>query len=146
MVEEFGFNNSRSPACSVVVRRLWVGQLVNGCFVTDRRPRFNGYRCSGHDRHQSHLRICVFRGHFSTFALIWLLNGYFQSFGSPGMIKINAAWFNRSERGTFSGIFGFMIQLGQVRSITWLPPSSRIRHRAWVVGENQWRWLFRIPP
>jgi len=30
------------------------------------------------------------------------------------MIKINAAWFNRTERGTFAGIFGLMIQLGQV--------------------------------
>src|SRR5215470_17100917 len=55
-----------------------------------------------------------FAGTFSTFALIWLMNGYFQSFGAPGMIKINAAWFNRSERGTFAGIFGLMIQTGQI--------------------------------
>src|SRR6266566_1844936 len=88
-----------------------------------------------------------FAGTFSTFALIWLLNGYVQSFGSPGMIKINAAWFNRSERGTFSGIFGFMIQLGQV-AINNLAPLilAGFTLFAWTVGENQWRWLFRIPP
>jgi sugar phosphate permease len=79
--------------------------------------------------------------------LIWLLNGYFQSFGAPGMIKINAAWFNRSERGTFSGIFGFMIQLGQV-AINNLASLilAGFTIGAWVVGEDQWRWLFRIPP
>src|SRR5208283_1851055 len=79
-----------------------------------------------------------FAGTFSTFALIWLLNGYFQSFGSPGMIKINAAWFNRSERGTFSGIFGFMIQLGQV-AINNLAPFilAGFTIGAFVVGENQ---------
>ena len=53
---------------------------------------------------------------FIAIAFVWLINGWFQSFGAPGMIKINAAWFQRTERGTFAGIFGFMIQLGQVAS------------------------------
>src|SRR5437773_4643386 len=88
-----------------------------------------------------------FAGTFSTFASIWLLNGYVQSFGAPGMIKINAAWFNRSERGTFSGIFGFMIQLGQV-AINNLAPIilAGFAVGAWVVAKNDWRWLFRLPP
>jgi OPA family glycerol-3-phosphate transporter-like MFS transporter len=88
-----------------------------------------------------------FAGTFTTFALIWLLNGYVQSFGAPGMIKINAAWFNRSERGTFSGIFGFMIQLGQV-AINKLAPLilAGFSVGAFVVAKDQWRWLFRIPP
>jgi len=91
--------------------------------------------------------IASFAGTFSTFATIWLLNGYLQSFGAPGMIKINAAWFNRSERGTFSGIFGFMIQLGQV-AINNLGPFilAGFSIGAWVVARDQWRWLFRIPP
>jgi len=44
-------------------------------------------------------------------------DGYFQSFGAPGMIKINAAWFNRNEREP-SRIFGFMIQLVRCLSDT----------------------------
>ena len=32
---------------------------------------------------------------FGAIALVWLINGWFQSFGAPGMIKINAAWFRR---------------------------------------------------
>ncbi len=88
-----------------------------------------------------------FVGTFSTFALIWLMNGYFQSFGAPGMIKINAAWFNRGERGTFAGIFGFMIQLGQM-AINKLAPVilAGFTVGTLVVAHGDWRWLFRIPP
>lgn len=88
-----------------------------------------------------------FAGTISTFALIWLLNGYFQSFGAPGMVKINAAWFNRTERGTFAGIFGFMIQLGQV-AIGIVAPIilAGFTLGMIVVAKGDWRWLFRLPP
>ncbi|HVM47810.1 MAG TPA: MFS transporter [Candidatus Acidoferrum sp.] len=125
-----------------------VGQLVNG-LVCDRI----GGRASmvigavGTVAINLIYGFASFAGTFSVFALIWLLNGYVQSFGSPGMIKINAAWFNRSERGTFSGIFGFMIQLGQV-AINNLAPLilAGFTIGAWTLPPNQWRWLFRIPP
>jgi len=85
---------------------------------------------------------------FIAISVVWLINGWFQSFGAPGMIKINAAWFQRSERGTFAGIFGFMIQLGQVGSSKL---SSYILNNGISVGilavaPGQWRWLFIIPP
>lgn len=84
---------------------------------------------------------------FLAISVVWLVNGWFQSFGAPGMVKINAAWFRRTERGTFAGIFGFMIQLGQVASAKLAP---LILHGftigVFVVAEGQWRWLFIIPP
>jgi len=84
---------------------------------------------------------------FMAIAVVWLINGWFQSFGAPGMIKINAAWFQRTERGTFAGIFGFMIQLGQVASSKLSP---LILHGfsigVLVVAKGDWRWLFIIPP
>jgi len=85
---------------------------------------------------------------FIALAVVWLVNGWFQSFGAPGMIKINAAWFQRKERGTFAGIFGFMIQLGQVASSK---ASSYILNNGisvgiLVVAPGQWRWLFILPP
>jgi OPA family glycerol-3-phosphate transporter-like MFS transporter len=40
-------------------------------------------------------------------------NFYFQSFGALSIVKVNAAWFNVRERGSFAGIFGIMIQLGR---------------------------------
>jgi len=84
---------------------------------------------------------------FVAIAVIWLINGWFQSFGAPGMVKINAAWFRRTERGTFAGIFGFMIQLGQVASAK----LSKAILAGFVIGglavaKGEWRWLFIIPP
>jgi len=58
-----------------------------------------------------------FAGGFAALAGIWLLNGYFQAFGAPGMIKINAAWFSRTERGTFAS--------GVIDSFQYSEPVSR---------------------
>jgi len=86
-------------------------------------------------------------GSLVTFTMIWMANGYFQAFGAPGMIKINAAWFARSERGTFAGIFGFMIQLGQF-GINKLAPAllSGFTLALWTVPGLHWKWLFWVPP
>src|SRR5262249_19254008 len=91
--------------------------------------------------------FATFPGTIATFALIWLLNGYFQSWGAPGMVKINAAWFNRTERGTFAGIFGLMIQLGQVAiGIIALFILGGFAVESFVVPPDEWRWVFRLPP
>src|SRR6185503_14498065 len=47
------------------------------------------------------------------FVCVWGLNGYLQAFGASSLVKVNANWLRRTERGTFTGIFGFMIQLGR---------------------------------
>ena len=88
-----------------------------------------------------------FAGNFSTFAGLWLLNGYIQAAGTPGMVKINAAWFNREERGVFSGIFGFMIQSGQAM-ISALAPVllAGFTIAVFVVKPGSWRVLFMVPP
>jgi OPA family glycerol-3-phosphate transporter-like MFS transporter len=84
---------------------------------------------------------------FLAISVVWLINGWFQSFGAPGMVKINAAWFRRNERGTFAGIFGFMIQLGQVASSKLSPVIlNGISLGVLVIAPGQWRWLFIIPP
>lgn len=84
---------------------------------------------------------------FVAIAFVWLINGWFQSFGAPGMIKINAAWFQRQERGTFAGIFGFMIQLGQVSSSKLSPLIlNGISLGFLTIAPGQWRWLFILPP
>ena len=149
MVEEFHFDYTKVT----LIVALWsvaygIGQLVNGLFcdrIGGRASMLIG--AAGTIVINLIYGFASFSGTFSTFALIWLLNGYLQSFGAPGFIKINAAWFNRSERGTFSGIFGFMIQLGQV-AINNLAPLilAGFTIGVWTVGPNQWRWLFRIPP
>jgi OPA family glycerol-3-phosphate transporter-like MFS transporter len=149
MEEEFHFSHAQiGQILSASSLAYGVGQLVNG-LICDRI----GGRASmvigalGTILINFAFGFASFAGTFSTFALIWLLNGYMQSFGAPGMIKINAAWFNRSERGTFSGIFGFMIQLGQV-AINNLAPIilAGFTIGGFVIAHDDWRWLFRIPP
>ena len=149
MVEEFGF--SKLQITSIIA--WWsvaygFGQLVNG-LLTDRIGGRTAMLIGAVGTIAVNLvyGFASFAGTFSTFALIWLMNGYFQSFGAPGMIKINAAWFNRSERGTFAGIFGFMIQLGQV-AINKLAPLilGGFAVGSFIVAEGDWRWLFRLPP
>jgi OPA family glycerol-3-phosphate transporter-like MFS transporter len=68
------------------------------------------------------------------------------------MVKINAAWFQRNERGTFAGIFGIMIQLGQFVANTLAPyilagfALTFWGIGTWVVAPGNWRMLFIIPP
>jgi sugar phosphate permease len=88
---------------------------------------------------------------FIAIAVVWLINGWCQSFGAPGMIKINAAWFQRQERGTFAGIFGFMIQLGQVGSAKLSAYILKYGISAGTIGflafgPGEWRALFIVPP
>src|SRR6266550_396323 len=125
-----------------------VGQLVNG-LLTD---RIGGKKAmligaAGMIAANVIFGAASAAGSLTTFATIWAFNGYMQSFGAPGMIKINAAWFARSERGTFAGIFGFMIQLGQV-AINKLAPAllSGFTLALWTVPKLHWKWLFWVPP
>jgi MFS transporter, OPA family, glycerol-3-phosphate transporter len=146
---DFGFSHaSIAKILSASYLAYGTGQLING-LLCDRI----GGRVSmligavGTIAMNLIFGFASFAGTISTFALIWLMNGYFQSFGAPGMVKINAAWFNRTERGTFAGIFGFIIQLGQV-AIGIVAPIilAGFTLGTIVVAKGDWRWLFRLPP
>jgi OPA family glycerol-3-phosphate transporter-like MFS transporter len=149
MVKEFGFDEVQiTGMLSAWSIAYGTGQLVNG-LLTDRIGGKAAMLIGAAGAITMNLifGFASFAGTFSTFALIWLLNGWFQSFGAPGMVKINAAWFNRSERGTFAGIFGFMIQLGQF-AINNLAPVllGGFTILIWTAAKDDWHWLFRIPP
>lgn len=72
----------------------------------------------------------------ATFAVIWALNHYFQSFGALSIVKINAAWFRLPERGSFAGIFGIMIQSGRTLAFSVGPL---------IAGALPWQWVFWVP-
>ncbi len=149
MIAEFGFTKTQiSDMLAIWSLAYGTGQLINGLLC----DRIGGKRSMligavGTIVLNLFFGFGSFVGTFSTFSLIWLINGWFQSFGAPGMVKINAAWFHRTERGTFAGIFGFMIQMGQV-AISRLAPVilAGFTFGVYVVAEGEWRWLFRIPP
>src|SRR5262249_52586534 len=69
-------------------------------------------------------------------AIIWAVNGYFQSFGALSIVKINAQWFHVRERGTFAGIFGVLIRLGLILGQLVAP---LLGHRF------GWQYAFGIP-
>ena len=149
MVAEFGFSTFQiTGMLSAWSIAYGTGQLVNG-LLTDRIGGKTAMLIGAVGTITINLifGFASFAGTFTTFAAIWLMNGYLQSFGAPGMIKMNAAWFRRTERGTFAGIFGFMIQLGQF-AINNLAPVilAGFAVGTWVVARGDWHYLFRIPP
>ena len=149
MVAEFGFSTFQiTGMLSAWSIAYGTGQLING-LMTDRIGGKTAMLIGAAGTIIINLifGFASFAGTFTTFAAISLMNGYLQSFGAPGMIKMNAAWFRRTERGTFAGIFGFMIQLGQF-AINNLAPVilAGFTIGIWIVARNDWHYLFRIPP
>jgi sugar phosphate permease len=86
-------------------------------------------------------------GILGLFMLIRGIDGYFQSFGAPGMTKIKTAWFAKTERGGFAGIFGFMINLGRL-GIFNIGPALLAGFTLFGmvhVAPLHWKWLFWGP-
>jgi OPA family glycerol-3-phosphate transporter-like MFS transporter len=69
-------------------------------------------------------------------AVVWGINGYFQSFGALSIVKVNAQWFQVRERGTFSGIFGVLIRMGLLLAFQGVPL---------ILLVLPWRYAFWIP-
>jgi len=86
-------------------------------------------------------------GILGLFIAIRGVDGYFQSFGAPGMTKIKTAWFAKTERGGFAGIFGFMINLGRL-GIFNFGPALLVGFTLFGmihVAPLHWKWLFWGP-
>jgi OPA family glycerol-3-phosphate transporter-like MFS transporter len=69
-------------------------------------------------------------------AILWGVNGYFQSFGALSIVKINAQWFHTSERGRFAAVFGVLIRFGLVLAFSGAPI---------IATYLPWHWAFWIP-
>jgi OPA family glycerol-3-phosphate transporter-like MFS transporter len=146
--DEFGF--SKDEFGWVLTAFFWayaIGQLTNG-LLTD---RIGGKKALAIGAFatitlNTLFGLASFWGILSAFVLIWMVNGYLQAFGAPGMIKVNTAWFSQRERGRFAGIFGFMIQLGRF-AITQLAPMLLAGFTIlwWTVPPLHWRWVFWVP-
>jgi sugar phosphate permease len=86
-------------------------------------------------------------GLLGLFIAIRSVDGYVQSFGAPGMTKIKTAWFVKTERGGFAGIFGFMINLGRLGIFTFGPAllAGFTLFGMFRVSPLHWKWLFWGP-
>ena len=147
--EEFGF--SRGEMGYIITTALFAyacGQIING-LLTD---RIGGKRAmligaAGTIVMNLLFGVASFAGTLGLFIAIRGVDGYLQAFGAPGMVKINTAWFAHRERGRFSGIFGFMINLGRLGIFT-LGPALLAGFT--ILGlihipPLHWRWLFWTP-
>ncbi len=88
---------------------------------------------------------------FAALFIIRMVDGYIQAFGAPGMVKINTAWFRREERGSFAGIFGIMINLGQTCVGQLAPLLARgfavpLLFFTITIPTLDWRYMFIVPP
>ena len=149
IADEFGFSKSdMGTILSMQFIAYGCGQMING-LLTD---RIGGKRAmligaAGTVTVNILFGVASFWGMMSLFTLLWGLNGYVQSFGAPGFIKINSAWFSERQRGTFAGIFGFMINLGRLAANKLLP----LLLAGFALGSLaqipplHWRWLFWVP-
>ncbi len=153
---ELGFTNSQYGAIDAA--RNWayaVGQFVNGLFT----DRLGGKRAMTIGAVGTAVLNVSFgwvawsdlSAMFLTLLIIRLLDGYIQAFGAPGMIKINTAWFRRRERGTFAGIFGIMINLGQsaayyLGSVLTAGAIIPLIFFEIKIAAMDWRYIFIIPP
>ncbi len=149
IADEFGFNYEQMSAIlSVNFVAYGFGQIVNG-LLTDRIGGKTAMLigAAGTVMFNVLFGIGSFWGLLWLFALLWGLNGYIQSFGAPGFIKINSAWFSEKQRGTFAGIFGFMINMGRLLANNLLPSllAGFLFLGLWNVPPQHWRMLFWVP-
>lgn len=147
--DEFGF--SKGDMGDILGAQFYayaIGQVING-LLTD---RLGGKKALLIGAAGTILANIAF-GAASFVGLLWLfivlrgIDGYSQSFGAPGFIKINASWFSQRERGTFAGVFGFMINLGRV-AINQLGPAllaGFVFLGMWKIPPQHWRMLFFVP-
>jgi OPA family glycerol-3-phosphate transporter-like MFS transporter len=146
---EFGFSKSQiSSIISLFFIAYACGQVINGLLV-DRLGGKTGMLigAAGTIVGNALFGAASFWGLLWLFALIRGIDGYMQAFGAPSFIKINAAWFSKTERGTFAGVFGFMINLGRF-GINYFGAAilgGVVFLGIWHIPPQHWRWVFWIP-
>lgn len=146
---EFGF--SRAQMGYIITTSLLAyacGQIING-LLTDRLGGKKAMLIGAAGTIVMNIAFgaASFAGMLGLFIAIRGVDGYLQAFGAPGMVKINTAWFSHRERGRFSGIFGFMINLGRV-GIFNLGPALLAGFTILgliTIPPLHWRWLFWTP-
>jgi len=147
--DEFHFSKSQiTDVISIALLAYAIGQIVNG-LLTDRLGGKKAMLIGAVGTISMNILFGVasFWGLLWAFALIRSVDGYMQAFGAPGFIKVNASWFGQTERGTFAGVFGFMINLGRL-GINYFGAAilgGFVFLGMWHVAPMHWRWLFWIP-
>lgn len=154
--ESLGFDNFKYGAIQASRNGAYgIGQFVNGLF-TDKLGGRRAMTIGAVGTVILNLLFGLtawssFGWLFFALLIIRLADGYVQAFGAPGMVKINTSWFRRQERGAFAGIFGIMINLGQmgVGKLGHLLATGfavPLIFFTITVPQLDWRYMFIAPP
>jgi OPA family sugar phosphate sensor protein UhpC-like MFS transporter len=73
-----------------------------------------------------------FTGSFLFFAILWALNGWFQSMGAPPAIVSLSRWFNKNDRGTYYGFFSASHNIGE--AFTYVFTALTVSYFGWQLG------------
>jgi len=107
-----------------------VGKLANG-FLAD-RCNVRRFMSTGLLLTAIVNIILGFTDMFIVFAILWGLNGWFQSMGAPaGVVSLNR-WFSSKDRGTFYGFWSASHNLGE--AITFITIALLVNWAGWRYG------------
>ena len=141
MEKEFGFNHaSIASILSAWAIAYGTGQLINGLFC-DRIGGRASMIIGGIGTIAVNLvfGFASFVGTLSTFALIWLINGYFQSFGAPGMVA------KRPATNGFTRPSSCEPEPEKISVPAAAPPEGSPRdRRSFFCGESPWKKASRL--
>jgi OPA family sugar phosphate sensor protein UhpC-like MFS transporter len=63
---------------------------------------------------------------------MWVLNGWFQGFGTPGGVVTLTSWFSRRERGRFYGLWSTAHSIGE--GLTFVVSAALVSGISWQAG------------
>jgi OPA family sugar phosphate sensor protein UhpC-like MFS transporter len=107
-----------------------VGKMVNG-FCAD-RANINRFLTVGLLGTATVNLLLGFKPGFVAFAVLWAINGWFQSMGAPACIVGLARWFERKQRGTFYGLWSSTHNIGE--GLTFIAVGMLSSHFGWRWG------------
>jgi len=106
------------------------GKLING-FLAD-RANIAKFMSTGLGISAILNLIFGFTNVFYLFAVLWLINGWFQSMGSAPSVVSLTQWFSNRERGTKYGIWAASHNIGE--GLTFIGTSAVVSLWGWRMG------------
>ncbi|MDR1120663.1 MAG: MFS transporter [Dysgonamonadaceae bacterium] len=108
-----------------------IGKFVNG-FLAD-RVNIKRFMATGLIISSAVNIILGFSHSFWVFVILWGLNGWVQSIGSPSCVVGLSRWFTDRERGSYYGFWSASHNIGEALTFIAI---------AFVVSISGWRWGF----
>ena len=107
-----------------------VGKFTNG-FLSD-RANIKRFMSTGLLVSAIVNLILGFNSYFFFFVLMWGINGWFQSMGSPPSVVSITQWFSRKEYGTYYGVWAASHNIGE--GLTFIGTSTIVSIFGWRMG------------